>query len=272
VGVFLFLKKPLCNVRIKRPLCNVRIKYIPKIIHQLAPSKKRLHKTIVKNIDRIKKMNPDWVYVLYDDNDIKKFIKENYPPYILRIYNLINQEYGAARADFARYLIMYIKGGVYLDIKSYMTIPLTNIIRYEDEYILSHWGISGDWHQKLLNMKHGEYQQWHIICRPKHPFLFAVINSVIKNILNYNIYVDGTGKKGVLKVTGPIVYTQSIYRLLSTNKYRLVHNNKDIFLHYSCIRDHRRIFHKKHYSELKSPIIMHISDKKNFLYHSAEGD
>ena len=80
------------------------------------------------------------------------------------------------------------------------------------------------------------------------------------NILNYDIKKDGVGRSGVLKVTGPIVYTQSIQPLLShynhkiykTNDYSgLVYNN----LYSNFFNSHRMFFTKKHYSKLSTPII-----------------
>ena len=233
-------------------------KYIPKNIFQILPNKKKINYMFQVNIDYIKNLNPTWNHILYDDNDIIEYIKTNYGIQMLNIYNMINPEYGAAKADFFRYLLMYKEGGVYLDIKSGMKYPLDEIINEDDEYILSHWACNDQ--KKLLGNKNGEFQQWHIICRPNHPYLKAVINNVIINILNYDIKKDGVGKLGVLKVTGPIVYTKSIEPLLLQYKHKLykindycglVYNNLSINFFHS----HHLFFSKKHYSKLSTPII-----------------
>ncbi len=49
---------------------------IPKIIHQTW-YKKDLPNSIKNNIEKIKKLNPDYEYNFYDDNDILIFIKNN---------------------------------------------------------------------------------------------------------------------------------------------------------------------------------------------------
>jgi mannosyltransferase OCH1-like enzyme len=252
-----------CNIRYQlyKNLSKTKngSKYIPKNIHQiLTPDKSKINYMFQVNIDYIKKLNPTWNHILYDDNDIIEYIKTNYGIQMLNIYNMINPEYGAAKADFFRYLLMYKEGGVYLDIKSGMKYPLDEIINEDDEYILSHWASKPN--KKILGNKNGEFQQWHIICRPNHPYLKAVIINVINNILNYDIKKDGVGKLGVLKVTGPIIYTQSIqplllqynHKLYKTNEYcGLVYNNLYInfFLSYRMFSD------KKHYSKLTAPII-----------------
>ena len=236
------------------------LKYIPKKIFQLVPDKTDIHPTLLKNIQNIKDMNPAWTYTLYDDNDMTEYLQTYYPPEILYYYNKINPNYGAAKADFFRYLLMYIEGGVYLDIKSGMTIPLDKIIGPDDEYILSNWDTP---HQiNHLGMIKGEYQQWHIICRPKHPYLLEVINKVISNITNYTIENFGVGKIAVLKVTGPIAYTQAIFPIRENYKHKLVASNEFIYLVYNNTDDsyikyhsHHDLYRKTHYSKIKEPLI-----------------
>ena len=236
---------------------GVGSKYIPKKIHQLIPDKNNIHINIQKNINKLKRMNPDWDYFLYDDVDIINYLKINCDPEILRVYNMINPEYGPARADFFRYILMYQQGGIYLDIKSSVNIPFNSIIKRDDEYILSHW-ITRE-QREILNYTNGEFQQWHIICRPFHPFLESVINNVIKNIYNYDFERDGYGKIAVLKLTGPIVYTQSIIPLLPKYKHTIYRRNEYIGLVYSIFSiigyRHENLF-KKHYSLLKTPLVL----------------
>ena len=228
---------------------------IPKNIYQLISDKNNISKEFKKNIEYIKKLNTNWTHNLYDDNDIIEYIKKNYPQNILDVYNRINPKYGAARADFFRYLLMYNEGGVYLDIKSAMKVSLDKILKPDDEYILSHWECPCQYN--LLDSEYGEFQQWHIICKPKHPFLKEVIDNVVKNIQNYDVDRDGVGKKGVLKVTGPIVYTKSIIPILSLYKYTIYETQLYIGLIYNNIsKSHINSFSKKHYSKIDEPIIL----------------
>lgn len=236
------------------------LKYIPKKIFQLLADKNNIHPEFFNNIQRIKNMNPDWRYTLYDDKDMIEYLQTYYSPEILYYYNKINDNYGAAKADFFRYLLMYREGGVYLDIKSGSLEPLDNIIGSDDEYILSHWDLP---HQiNNLGMIKGEYQQWHIICRPKHPYLLAVINKVINNIENYTVDKFGVGKMAVLKVTGPIAYTEAIvpikdqytHKLVASNYFlNLVYNNLDAS--YIKHHSHHDLYSKTHYSKIKEPLI-----------------
>lgn len=230
-------------------------KLIPRKIFQLTADKNNINDAFKKNINYIKKMNPGWKYTLYDDDDIVEYIKKYFHPYVLDTYNRINYKYGAARSDFFRYLLMYQEGGVYLDLKSGSIIPFDFIIKPNDEYLLAHWSTVPS-KGSLVNAL-GEFQQWHIICRPKHPFLAEVIKNVIKNIHEYDLQLHGVGKPGVLEVTGPIAYTKAIIPLLGKNKYRLFETNYDIGLKYNNIdQDHVPLFKNTHYSKVREPIVL----------------
>jgi mannosyltransferase OCH1-like enzyme len=61
----------------------------------------------------IKTMNPDWKYVFITDEDILHIAREHFPDFLP---NLINMEYGVQRADAVRYMMLYLHGGVYIDL------------------------------------------------------------------------------------------------------------------------------------------------------------
>ena len=151
---------------------------------------------------------------------------------------------------------MYKEGGAYFDIKSAMKYPLSQLLKDDDEYILTHWPCTCQ--QEITNSEGGEFQQWHIICRPNHPYLKKVIDDVIKNIINYDIDRDGTGKPGVLKVTGPIAYTKSILPILFDNNHTIYETDSLIGLKYNNIYalTHTSLFSKKHYSKIHEHIIL----------------
>jgi len=250
--------------RIKKIAPITRLHTIPKIIHQTYIRNNHLPKEIKNNIDNLKRLNPGWSYRLYDDNEVEAYIKKYFPE-LLKYYLAINKNYGAARADFFRYLVMYRDGGVYIDIKSTFTKPFSEVLKDDDEYIISHWNY-GTWgmHEEV-DLPLGEYQQCYIIAAPGHPFLKAVIDKVVDNITNYS---DGglptssnrkIGKYGTLNTTGPFAYTHAISRIIDKYKHRMVDSVKDLGFKYTVfsVRNtgrHYRMF-KKHYTNLLEPIV-----------------
>ena len=114
-------------------------KEISRHIFQTYRAKTGLPHEIEQNIEHIKRLNPEYEYHLFDDEDIKAFILEHYGEVIWGYYQRIAPIYGAARADFFRYLLVYQLGGVYLDIKSSMERPLDEILLPSDRNIIYHW-------------------------------------------------------------------------------------------------------------------------------------
>jgi mannosyltransferase OCH1-like enzyme len=252
------------------------VRKIPKLIHQTYPSKD-IPECLQSNIEHVKSTNPDWKYKLYSDEDIKFFIEKEYGLGILKIFNRISLEYGAARADLFRYLLMYKLGGVYLDIKSSVSRPFSEVIKHEDCYFISQWGGSEsdpyrEWgiHDELKNITGGEFQQWYIISSPGHPFLYAVIQTVIYNINKYCYLTTGFGRLGVLRLTGPIAYTKAIDSILEIYPHTRVKSEKDLGLIYSVLekkpsQSHVQLFNK-HYSKNITPIVKNNSPRRLLNY------
>lgn len=238
-------------------------KSIPRILHQTYP-RRELPPELLENVRNIRTLNPGWDYRFYDDAEIEKFILDQYGESIFSYYKRINPEYGAARADFFRYLLMYRIGGVYLDIKSTTTKPLDLVVRRSDQMILSKWdneagGRHENWglHRDIDHIPGGELQQWHIIAAPGHPLLRAVIEAVLANIDHYRPWRQGIGRDATLRVTGPIAYTIAITPLLNGFHSRVVQTERDLGLEYSIVpRDCHKDLFVRHYSRNKTAVVL----------------
>lgn len=230
---------------------------IPKIIHQTYFTR-TLSPEIESNIQKLKSENPDWEYRFYDDSDIKEYIAKYFPE-ILSLYNKINPKYGAARADFFRYLVIYREGGVYLDIKSSLSKPLDTMLKPDDKFILAHWVYAHNPYSRhaSIDNPNGEFQQWHIISVKGHPYLKAVIENVCRNIQVYSILFHDVGMMGVLNLTGPIAYSIAILPIVNKHGHR-VGFDEDFGLIYSVfgndLGSHRSLF-KTHYESLRESIV-----------------
>jgi len=235
---------------------------IPRILHQTFHDR-NLPERLAQNVARLRELNPGWEYRFYDDDDIAAFIKENYPPLVWKYYQRIDPCYGAARADLFRYLLLYKVGGVYLDIKSSMTLPLDEGLLADDRFILSKWQTADGAYENfglvydLRHVEGGEYQQWHVISAPGHPFLKAVVEQILDNIDTYDPHLHQTGKSGVLRLTGPIPYTLAIERIRPQHPHRVVDGRRVLGLEYNIYEHtsgHVAVF-KKHYSLQTTSIV-----------------
>lgn len=250
---------------------------VPKIIHQTIRDKDDLHPRIAANIARLKSLNPDWDHRLYDDRDIRDFIASAWGRDYLRSFDRIHPAYGAARADFFRYLVIAHTGGVYLDIKSTADRPLSTVIGESDALLLSHWNDGGS----AAGQQFGkwpelgvpdEFQQWHIIARPGHPYLDAVVRRVKANIDDYDPRRLGVGTVGTLRTTGPIAYSLAIEPMLRRQEHRLI-DSRELGLRYSIFGEfgngHRGLIGSS-YASAQHPVVkLSPAGSALFLLHRA---
>jgi mannosyltransferase OCH1-like enzyme len=87
---------------------------IPKIIHQTWVTR-ALPPCLQETVDSLKVANPDWEHRLYDNDMCRTFIADNFPSDVLWAFDTLVP--GTFKADLFRYCVLYIYGGVYLDIK-----------------------------------------------------------------------------------------------------------------------------------------------------------
>ena len=94
---------------------------IPNIIHNIwiqgydnLPEKNKINKI------KIKKLNPEWEFIIWDDKMISNLLKNKYPK-VFEVYKKIKDLSGflsinAVKSDIARYIIMKEYGGLYYDL------------------------------------------------------------------------------------------------------------------------------------------------------------
>lgn len=98
-------------------------------IHQL--SKTSVLKDFEKESQiKLKKLNKDYEYKLWTDEDLKNLFKENN----LELYNLWDKMRGVQKSDLGRYLILYLEGGFYCDTDFYINQKLDDLGNLEKTY------------------------------------------------------------------------------------------------------------------------------------------
>ena len=166
---------------------------IPKIVYQTWYDK-NIPYVAKNNIKKMKKLNPDYKFMLYDDSDILEFITENYDDRTLSAYKKLT--IGASKADLFRYLILYKNGGIYLDLDSVILKNLDELIK-DKEAVISREG------------SRPYFCQWFLVFCKNHPILKNVIYITVNNIL------EEKTKSGVFYLTGPGAYTEGINKIVN---------------------------------------------------------
>jgi mannosyltransferase OCH1-like enzyme len=165
---------------------------IPKVIYQTWKSKD-IPPNIRKVQERMLAKNPGYEIRFFDDDDIDRFMQQYFPESVFRAYKKIYV--GAGKADFWRYCVLYVYGGIYLDIDSEITGSLDELIQPHDQAIVT----------RENNL--GKFNQWFLIFEQGHPILHDAIIQCCYNI-------DNRVTMNLLELTGPVLYTNSINRTM----------------------------------------------------------
>ena len=147
-------------------------------------STKILPPKMKQNVENLRKKHPRFQYFLFDDDDCRNFIKNNFKHDVLYAYdNLIP---GAYKADLWRYCVLYIYGGVYLDIKFNTVNGFRFIALTEKEHFALDVPL-----EDYCNVYNGV-----MVSKPKNPKLLQSIDAIIHNVKHKyygNTPLDPTG-------------------------------------------------------------------------------
>ena len=217
-----------------------------------------------ENVDILKSQNPEFTYYLYDDHMCRDFIQTHFDKDVVWAFDKLKP--GAYKADLWRYCILYMYGGVYLDIK-YRCVNNFKLIQLTDQ---EYW-VKDRLYSIHNSIKHvyGVYQAF-IVSLPKNNILMTCINQIIRNCkLNYYSQND-------LSVTGPHLVanymnsTNIMNMKLSFDGNSILYNNKAIMTTYNEYRKEQTNTSSTYYkvSWLRADIfnypILKYTDKYDF--------
>lgn len=203
---------------------------------------KELPQLMRKNYDKLVQTNPRITFHLYDENDCKEFIKNNFDDDVLNAYNsLIPCSY---KSDLWRYCVLYINGGIYLDIKYKCSNGFKFLDLTEKEYFVRDYGNKNVYTALIVSLRGNK-------------ILLNCINQIVLNVKNKNYGED------CLDPTGPAllgknftkyeINSMTLYHDLikSINKYYIVKDNRIILSWYDGYREEQSKYQKmQHYGVL----------------------
>ncbi len=168
---------------------------IPKKIFQSWKTKNPPPK-IQENIRKIREMNPEYEYILFDDNDCRQFLQKHFGDNYANAFDELIP--GAFKCDFWRYAVMYIVGGVYIDIDMTPLVPFREMFSDKDEFVSIV--------DRTVSNYPGIFQSF-IACRTAHPIMRTSLDLAFYNIVSKRNNLFNTG---ILSITGPGVVAVAV--------------------------------------------------------------
>ena len=191
---------------------------IPNIIHYTFFTS-NLPKEIAMVVNHNKNMCKGCEFVFYNDDDCDNFIKLNFDAQTHDAYKSINDAYGAMKADFFRYCVLYKIGGIYIDVKSKINIPIFKLIKKDDTCLLD---MPKTALERWRKHTYPTFEQWLLIFAPGHPYLHGMIHLMMHYIkTKYEPTIPHipklTTKEKILHVTGPDAFAKAIRDCINSN-------------------------------------------------------
>lgn len=152
---------------------------IPKNIIQTYKSKDLVPPVIFENI---KNKNKDWNYFFFDDQECRKFLREEFGQNFQDKFDSFKK--GAHKSDLFRLCWLYKNGGVYVDIDTNLLVPLDQIVSKIDDFTIMkntyRRNLYDDLISRMLNVKHETLINSFIVSKKGDPRLKKCIEHVMK--------------------------------------------------------------------------------------------
>jgi len=205
-----------------------------------------------ETVENLKKGHPRFEHYLFDDNDCREFIKNNFDKDVLDAYdNLIP---GAYKADLWRCCVLYIHGGIYMDIKLKCVNGFRLIELTENEHLVKDRVPPLSIYNGLMVSQKGNPFLWKAIYRivinvkkkffgrnslePTGPIMLG--NLILKNNLHQNIdLVHYKGGGYIIYKNRFVISTYPEYDIERAHAYSKLNTKR-----YGDLWNERKIYYK----------------------------
>jgi inositol phosphorylceramide mannosyltransferase catalytic subunit len=160
---------------------------IPKIIHQIwLQGEQQIPMNLQPYYDGCHSINDDFQHMFWDEDKITDLIRKEFGERYLELFRYYKVP--AQRADFARYMILYIYGGIYLDMDTICKKNLSFFLNTRFFFTPTH--VHG-----ILNVLYKRYHQGVFGSVPKHPIYLILHRKLFERVNHSNNVTYSTGTK-----------------------------------------------------------------------------
>jgi mannosyltransferase OCH1-like enzyme len=236
--LIIYISLSIWNRKIRNNKINYKIENfdnnkIPKIIIQtwktnIIPLKYK------NDVNSIKKYNPNYKYLFFNDDDIEKFLIEHYKDTYYQSFKKLPVV--IQKIDYFRYIAVYHYGGFYFDLDMKGFFPLDELLNYQSVFPIDQ-NIDvkkctdiryNHYCNKGLNFLLGQYA---FGAKPQDPFIKKLIdiihNSVDYYVIEYKKIKNNKSKKlqhqYIYSTTGPDFVTNVYYNYSNKDSIHILH-------------------------------------------------
>jgi inositol phosphorylceramide mannosyltransferase catalytic subunit len=154
--------------------------------------------------------HPDWEHRLYDDDLIYRTIADRAPQW-LSIYRALPR--AIQRADFFRYVIVFLDGGLYADIDTVSYRASDELLGKSSCVLGTEMRVSRESQALFGYSQPLQFANFIFAAAPRHPFLEAVIEEIARVAARPIINDDS-----IQETTGPRMFTRVAYSVMQIHR------------------------------------------------------
>jgi mannosyltransferase OCH1-like enzyme len=160
--------------KVKERFVQTQTDVIPNLLWQTYNNIDKIPDKVYTNL---KQYAPNYKHNIYDDEQCLNFLQNYYGDKVVKTFNDLQNP--AHKADLWRYCILYMYGGIYLDIKTELLMPLENI--FTNRSLL----------YTVIANEDGMIYQGILASPPKNKIFLELIEHIIKNknTKSYNTFI-----------------------------------------------------------------------------------
>ncbi|CEM30654.1 unnamed protein product [Vitrella brassicaformis CCMP3155] len=170
---------------------------IPRQVFLTVKDKNTMKKWQRENLARCKRVNPGWNFNVYDDSGMDEYVTEGFPE-LLDVWGFFKNV--IEKKDFWSYLIVYDRGGLFMDSDIHCRRPLDELL--SDSNTRGLIGVEKADGGKL------EFAQWSYAFAPRHAIPLTTLMRIKHKV--EEIKAAGASDTSAVFLTGPITWTDAI--------------------------------------------------------------
>jgi len=201
-------------------------------------------------VDKMIEMNPEFNVHIYDTGMSRDFIKRHFDKEVVDAYDTFIPM--AFKSDLWRYCILYILGGVYVDIKYYSVIPLIDVLKDLGEFFVKDVQSTCDQCDPKLAVWNGL-----IAVKKGHPVLKDAIDAIVQNCKNKVFPPHPLNLSGPC-LLGSLFISKGLEDLLKADlamdqsegdhtRAKVVYNDMDVLKQYDGYRQDQKLYKQPHW-------------------------
>lgn len=202
---------------------------IPKIIHQIwIQGEDEIPEHLSENKHKIIELHPEWQYILWDEISVLNLLKNTNKEWFKNYYKF---NYLHQKVDYAKLIIIYIYGGIFIDMDAYTIQKLDSLF-----YKYGNYDFVVSYAKEINPMVNYSVCRRFSKCLNNGIFMGKPNTDILRFMINnitYDCSIIQNQVTCIANTTGPVFFDKHIFKYINdnenTNKSKILILDNDYF-------------------------------------------